>query len=178
MRQVHRLVLVTALLVAMPTQALAEDAPPAVPVQAEGVPSQATMPGGGAVNTGSVATQPAAPFSWDAPGTDQHAMQWPPDEPRQPHMLLTVLAPALVMVVLVIVGFTFTIRCMRAESQRNRIIYRTRGPSRAHRPAQQAPYTAAREIAAATAFQVASKALRVKPAPDGNQSPALPSASV
>ena len=178
MMAIFRLVLAAAIVAFSAPQATAEDSPRSMPVQGERELPQRTMPGDGALGTESGTTQSIAPYSWDVSGANQHATQWALDEPRQRHMLLPVLVPALIMVLLVVVGFTIAIRCMLAESQRKRIRYRTRGPNGPYRPGQQLPYVAAREIAVATASHVESKALRVKPAPDGNQSPAFPSASV
>jgi hypothetical protein len=72
--------------------------------------------------------RPGGHFDWENVSAEQRAMEWPMDESSSPVWGLAVLASAILMFVLTILGLTLTYRSLRAEMRRNRVLYRPRGP--------------------------------------------------
>ena len=66
-------------------------------------------------------------YSWDNTGKVQQASAWLPDEPAGPLQTMAQLAPALLMIVLAVLGLTITFTSLRSDIKRRRVQYRPRG---------------------------------------------------
>ncbi len=73
----------------------------------------------------------AKDYSWNNAPSTQRATASPPDERTGPLHLMAKLAPALLMIILVVLGLTLTFSSLRRDIKlRRRVPYRPRGPQR------------------------------------------------
>jgi len=66
-------------------------------------------------------------YSWDKTGEVRQASAWLPDERAGPLQTMAQLAPALLMIVLAVLGLTITFTSLRSDIKRRRVQYRPRG---------------------------------------------------